>query len=388
LNPLGFGRVPRRRLALAILLCSSALGMFLVPYLAPVLRPVSQAASPPFVFAAAGDFGNSWNSTGETGKVVSGIAGSGASFAIALGDLAYATNASKSWCSNFKRIYKDVVVIAGNHDSGPSNYGPMDVYNQACPFSVPGAKLIPGTITDDNGTSYGYEYAFDYPALNPIARFILLTPNITWRCCGLSGIYLYNRGSTNYQWVSARIDEAKARGEWVIMGWHINPLSSNHVFDLPTDAWKLAFEKKVDLVISGHDHVYERTYQLSCGNDTPSCIGNGNSGSYGRGRGLEYVIQGTGGRPFSNILPDPVFVKGSQNNTQHGFVKYTVSSGTLAGQFVSVDGSFTDGFSISSTQGSSFLLQSTLLYGSYALPCVDESESFWARVLRRQFVGR
>lgn len=344
---------PRGRLILVfVLFLLAAVSLSLDPNLFQVQQI---AASSSFSFAAAGDWADSWGTSGETSKVVLAVAASGSDFAVALGDLAYTDSASnaQSWCGNFKSIYNNIVVVSGNHDSGESNYGPMDVYNQACPFSALGVSMIAGTIVDDHGTSYGYEYAFDYPASNPIARIILIVPSLDWSCCGLSGSYSYDAGTPNYAWVASRIDEAKALGEWVIVGWHKNGLSSTHGFDIGADIWNLMFEKRVDLVMSGHDHVYERAYQLSCGNNDVSCIANNSPDTYTRGAGVEYVIQGTGGQGLYSVAPDTVFVPAAQNDAEHGFIKYIVTSTTLSGQFVSVDGSFTDHFTISSSATSS-----------------------------------
>ncbi len=314
-------------------------------------RPVNPAASPiSFSFAVAGDWHNDWNGTGETRKVVTAIAQASPNFAIALGDLAYNDSAAvaKSWCLNYKSIFQNVLVVAGNHESGESNKAPMDVYNEYCPFPNIGASFIPGTIVDDHVTSYGYEYAFDYPADNPIARFILLSPDVQWKCCGLSGNFSYAQGSTNYQWVSNRIAEAKSRGEWVIVGWHKDPMSSVYpsVPQIWKDIWNLMFQKNVDLLLVAHEHVYERTYQLKCGIQSSYCISNNSPSTYQKGGGVEYIIQGTGGAPFHATGSSILFVRGEQSDLDHGFMKYTVSQSSLSGHFVSVDSGFSDGFTI------------------------------------------
>src|SRR5205809_7714567 len=74
-------------------------------------------------------------------------------------------------------------------------------------------------------------------------------------------------------------------------------------------------EAHVDLILVGHDHVYERSKQprvsSSCEsvNSTnrfdPSCVAaNGTRAAYAKGKGTVVVVQGVGGRSFDNVSID------------------------------------------------------------------------------------
>jgi hypothetical protein len=75
----------------------------------------------------------------------------------------------------------------------------------------------------------------------------------------------------------------------------------------------------VDLVLSGHDHTYERLVV----------------------RGLQYVVIGVGGRslyPFTNKQPGSKF----RDNSTFGAVRMAANTDTLVGQFVTIDGKVRD----------------------------------------------
>ena len=94
--------------------------------------------------------------------------------------------------------------------------------------------------------------------------------------------------------------------------------------------WKLLMLAKADVVLSGHDHHYERfALQDSNGAADPN-------------NGIRQFIVGTVG-----AYPSPVFFRKSQSeivNTQEsGVLKLTLNQGSYAWQFLTVqDGSFTD----------------------------------------------
>jgi hypothetical protein len=121
----------------------------------------------------------------------------------------------------------------------------------------------------------------------------------------------------------------------------------------------LLANEKVDLVLNGHEHTYQRTKQLATDPTTcptisptgynPGCvIDDGMDGIYPKGAGMIDVIDGTFGRPLYNASrsdPEaPYFAK--LDGSTHGFVQYTVTANELDASFVRVDGSLNDSFSI------------------------------------------
>src|SRR5712692_4024151 len=312
------------------------------------LEPKAMGAASSFTFTAAGDYGNDSPGT-QAGAVVSLVKATGPDFHLALGDLRYSSLNAQTWCQNFKTQFNNMIFIGGNHESGESDYGPTDQFARYCPFSLP-VSVIPGV---DPAHSYGYEYAFDYPAGSPLARFIMVSAGIQWACCNLTGSWAYAAGDPHYNWVASTIDDARARGiPWVIVGLHKNCLSSSNSCDSGSDLMNRLFSKKVDLYLVGHDHSYQRSYQLGCGDPNQflsNCVVT-TSSAMTKGAGTEYVIQGTGGEGNNAVCTSctesPYFA--SMMYSDFGVMKYTVSATSLTGTYRSATGSFTDSFAINS----------------------------------------
>ena len=166
----------------------------------------AEAAPTSFSFAAAGD--HSANS--RTTASLDLLASSGASFYVALGDMSYGQVTPESaWC-DYVRAHVGASfpfeVLAGNHeDNGPD--GLIENF----------AACLPDQLGGVNG-EYGKEYYFDYPAASPIARFILISPNLTF---SNGQIYQYTAGTARYNWLADTIDNARINGlRWVIVGTH------------------------------------------------------------------------------------------------------------------------------------------------------------------------
>ena len=401
---------PGRRRKIAKTMLVAAL-IFLASSLPTLSHPARAISAPSFTFSAAGDYGGI--TTGSNGQnVANKIAQQNPrpAFHIALGDLGYDTQNPANWCSNFKGIYPGtgsgaLVLVTGNHDTysvGPFTYGdgstgtPSDVithedghgfldtigssgpgYASACGLP-PGINWIGSgtssggyTCTTDNSltppTCYGREYYFDYPTSNPIMRFIFIS-------AGIGGPWPnYSVGSPSYNWLKARIDEAHSAGLWVAVALHKECLSDGTVHtscETTFDPFNLAITHGVDLWLDGHEHNYERSYQLSSctgsGNTVSSC--QKNTGTFVRGSGMVVNIIGTGGNgnyPIcsTNCSPKQDYFQrlcGSNNDigilqtsgcsNDYGFVKFTVDTNRILAQWVdacvSTPCGFTDSYSI------------------------------------------
>jgi hypothetical protein len=292
-----------------------------------------------FTFGAVGDLA----APGNTSMVglSKRLAAANGSFLLAIGDLSYVGQES-AWCTSIKSGTKDVLVLAGNHDLGGSE-GDIAKFVQFCPFTL-NAPLQAGPGTP----GYGYEYYFDYPATNPLARFILMSPGISNPLN-----YSYAPGSVHWNFVVNAVNSARSSGiPWVVVGDHkpcINDGTAN-----PCDMTQALFDKlvdlKVDLILQAHTHTYQRSKQLAHGPACPSVLAdnrfdgdcivdNGTSGTYAAGAGSVVVTDGVGGNDMHDVPldgSDPelgylVQAMGSNGNTQrkvpgYGSVVYTVSS--------------------------------------------------------------
>ncbi|HZT96178.1 MAG TPA: LamG-like jellyroll fold domain-containing protein [Chloroflexota bacterium] len=310
-----------------------------------------------FTFGAVGDFGANSNST----ATFTDMENSNLNFAIGLGDLSYdEITPASAWCQYVQQNMPNVPfeLISGNHESNGAD-GYISDFQQCLPNQMSG---MVGT--------YAHQYYFDYPASNPLARFILISPGLTFQDNGSTTTYSYNysAGGADYNWLANAIDSARAAGiKWVVVGMHKVCLTTGgSACDIGTDLENLLISKHVDLVLQAHDHNYQRSKQIafngsSCTGVDPStynanCVVNdGSSGTYQEGAGTVFVIDGTGGiddeygAVYSN--PDsPYFAawSGTNVNPQKGFMKYTVSSSGISAQFVpsTTTSNFTDSFNI------------------------------------------
>ena len=305
-----------------------------------------------FTFAAAGDHGA--NATAALS--LAALDASPASFYLALGDLDYdETTSDAAWCDYIHQHLPTkgpdfpFEVVTGNHEDDSMVDGYV-LNHAACLPDHLGATAGPGS-------QYGVEYSFDYPAGAPLARFIMVSPEL--KVNGTT--YHYVPGNPHYAWLKDTIDQAHAAGiPWVVVGMHYPCLSAGQYGCAEGSAlMNLLVNEKVDLVLHGHEHTYQRGKQLATDPTTcptisptgynPACVvDDGLDGVYPKGAGTVDVIDGTFGRSLyasSRADPEaPYFAK--LDSTTHGFMRYDVTATRLDASFVHVDGTFNDNFSI------------------------------------------
>ncbi len=294
------------------------------------------AQSTSFSFGAAGDFANGSN----FGNVTNSIRQQNPNLFLALGDLAY-TTAEQNWCSKWG-TFTNLLLVTGNHDSGESSSGNIETYIANCPRA--GVNIV--------GT-YGHNYYFDYPVNNPIARFVMVRPGVGGSYG--SGAISYAVGGTGYTFTSNAIDDARARGiKWVVVGMHKNYISvMEKGNEVGTPFMTLLFNKKVDLVLQGHEHGYERSKQLSCataGTYVASCV-SAAGGNFIQGQGLVIDVLGTGGQGFRGLNTTdseyPYFEKSTNVSSNYGWGKFIVSPSQIAYSYINVGGGgLVDSFTI------------------------------------------
>jgi len=289
-------------------------------------------------FAAAGDHGSGAATTAS----LRALASSGATFYLALGDLSYGSpRAEPSWCNLVKSSVGasyPFELVLGNHDDGSNGF--IDNF----------AACLPDRMGAHG--RYGVEYYFDYGTL---LRVIMIAPDVN--VGGES--YQYVQGNSHYAWLAQRIDEARAVGiPWVIVGMHKVCITvGEKKCEIGVDLMNLLIAKRVDLILQGHDHTYQRSKQLTCAFEksfVSACVADdGSDNTYTRGAGAVFVIAGAFGRSFAAIdTRDPeagYFARwmGDGANPTYGFVKYTVTPEQLSAQYVGTSGgTFTDSFSI------------------------------------------
>ncbi len=351
-----------------------------------------------FTFAAAGDMG-SLTGTGPAANSLRLLNIANPDFFLGLGDLSYNENVTGNiWCQQFKSSYNNIEVLPGEHDTGEGGVNDTSTthdYNQFvanCPFSLQSPSS--STCFNETGScfgEYGRQYYFDYPAISPLARFILISPGVynltgppacihrtcnaanNQTCIDMYGCWQYSWNDPHYNWTSTAIDGARNSGiKWVIVTMFKPCISAGKEnCSIGKALINLLVADKVDLVLEAHDHVYERSKQLSLNanclaipyNTTATfvdynadCVADdGSRGFYNPGVGTVINVLGTFGGGFNqlgttsyNKAEEPYFASlmGAQTpGSGHGFTEFTVTSTkiTVKTHFA---GSFQDSYSI------------------------------------------
>ncbi|WP_375425374.1 PKD domain-containing protein [uncultured Friedmanniella sp.] len=309
---------------------------------------VSAAPAVPEVhFTAAGDFAQTTN----TGSVLTALAATGGDATLALGDMSYgAVGGEQGWCdfvtSKIGTGYP-FELLSGNHESNGLN-GNINDFSACLPNQLPGAV----------GT-YGQQYYVDVPAGRPLVRMIMISPGLTYP----DGTWDYSAGSARYQWTAQAIDSARSSGvPWVVVGMHKPCVTvGKYACDSGSDLFNLLLSKKVDLVLSGHEHSYQRTHQLalstSCatftpGTYNPGCVADADS-SFAAGAGTVAMVVGTGGQLLYDVdAADPetryfASSSGLNSNPTYGFLDVHATADTLRASFVrAAGGTLADSFTL------------------------------------------
>ncbi|WP_210481474.1 PKD domain-containing protein [Naasia sp. SYSU D00948] len=298
-------------------------------------------------FTASGDFTANSNAR----AVFASIGELKPDLHLALGDLSYGVaGQEQAWC--------DAVIagvgagfpfelLSGNHESDGRN-GNINDFAACLPNQLPG--LI--------GT-YGRQYYVDVPRGAPLVRFVMISPGLAYP----DGIWSYAAGTARYHWTAAAIDGARSAGiPWVIVGIHKPCLSTGEYgCDPGTDIINLLLDKRVDLVLHGHEHLYQRTAQLTTDADCTAlqagvynagCVADADS-SMVKGAGTVFATVGTGGQVLREVhatdpeAPYMVANQGSNLNGTFGSLEVTATGTALSARFVrAAGGTFTDSFSI------------------------------------------
>ena len=137
-------------------------------------------------------------------------------------------------------------------------------------------------------------------------------------------------GSPQEQWLRA---DLSAHPNKCTLAYFHAPLYSSGQHGNSTSVrpfWEALYKANADVVLSGHDHDYERFAPQNP------------YGAFDSARGIREFVVGTGGtylRPFGTIKPNSQ----SRNASAHGVLKLTLNSGGYAWKFVPVAGkTFTD----------------------------------------------
>ncbi len=268
-----------------------------------------------------------------------------------VGDMAYGKGTDGQFQKNFFAPYdatlRNTVCWAsmGNHEGGTSRgisgTGPYyDAY--VCPTAAEAGGVASGT------EAY---YSFDIAD----AHFICLDSHDLDR----------SPDAAMAQWLRADLEQAKAK--WLIAFWHHPPYTlgshdsnkEQQLIEMRENFMPILESAGVDLVLTGHSHIYERSMLIDGAYHTPTVAenvvlddGDGNpegDGAYHKSEGLHpneghvSVVTGNGGASMSRRGTMPVM---REIIVEYGSVIVDIDGDTLKGIMLNKDGVTRDLFSI------------------------------------------
>jgi 3',5'-cyclic AMP phosphodiesterase CpdA len=274
--------------------------------------------------------------------------------AVAFGDLSYAGPGSEQeFCDLAGSLVGEatpIELLAGNHEEDTGEDGRIRNYAACLPDRV-------GAVGE-----YGTQYYFD---VGDLARFVMISPDLT-----IEGQHYYygpdDDGSDTPQlaWFKEAVSGAREAGiPWVVVGMHKPCISVGEYYcDVYQDLFTTVIEERVDLVISGHDHSYQRSKQISTGGGCdevvvdefdPACVVDEDD-ELQRGDGTVFLVAGSGGAELYPVNRDDpeagYFATAMGKNTEgnrSGFALLSISQDELTVRFAgSTPGEFEDRFSI------------------------------------------
>jgi len=268
----------------------------------PVSPPPPPPPPPPLpppppgsvVLVGAGDIANCSSSGDEaTALLLDNIAGT----VFTAGDNAYsngsATDYSQCYDPTWGRQKARTRPAPGNHEYNTSGAAPYYAYF--------GANAGPAGL--------GY-YSYDLGG---------------WHLISLNSNIAMSAGSAQEQWL--RADLAANTQQCVLAYWHHPRFSSGShgSSTAPQPLWQALYDYNADLVISGHDHNYQRFAP-----QTPT-------GAADPARGIREFVVGTGGTSHYTF-GTPIANTEAYNTDTYGVLKLTLSATGYSWEFIPVAG--------------------------------------------------
>lgn len=281
------------------------------PALAPTSTPsstrtptITPTATPALViFAAIGDYGTGDEAAASVANLVQSW---NPDLVITLGDNNYPLGEAETIDDHIGRFYQGFIFPY------QGSYGPGAMIN----------RFFPALGNHDLYTADGQAY-FDYFILPGNERYY----DFTW---GPVHFFCLNssdsepdgvgRSSAQATWLRERL--ANSASPWQVAYFHLSPYSSGYHGSIDWMRWPFA-EWGVDVVLSAHDHTYERLEV----------------------DGIPYVVDGLGGGPiyaFEEILPESRV----RYNASHGALLGIASEQSIVVQFIADTGEVVDAFEL------------------------------------------
>ena len=269
-------------------------------------------------FTALGDFGTGGSKQLEVLKQLT--AGRAGELLLTLGDNAYSSGTESELQSN---LFAPMATLLRQVPLFPSPGNHEYVTHSAQPY------LDNFYLPANNPQNTERYYSFDW---GPV-HFVSLDSNCS---TGTTGVCTM---SAQKSWLQQ--DLAATSRPWKVVYFHHPPWSSgSHGSSTRMrDTFAPVFEQYgVDLVLTGHDHNYERSKPMKGSAVAPSGT-----------RGIPYLVVGSGGatlRSFPGAQPSWTAFR---DNTTMGYLDVVVDGGTLTTKFISSTGTVRDTLTLTKT---------------------------------------
>ena len=245
---------------------------------------------------------------------------------IGAGDIAVCRNEDDSATASLIRTTPGTVFTAGDNVYPNGTLAEFRTcYEEAWGSFKDRTRPVPGNHDYNTKGAAGYYAYFGAAAGDPSEGWYAYDLG-AWRIYALNsncGIVRCDAGSPQERWL--RADLAANPRTCVAAIWHYPRFSSRGGHDNVAALWQALADANADLILSGHDHDYERFAPLDP------------TGAVDRIRGIRQIIVGTGGvglTSFGAIHP------GSEvrNNSTHGVLKLLLHPWGYTWEFVPVAG--------------------------------------------------
>lgn len=322
--------------------------------------PVVGSTKPVRVWAL-GDFGNSSQNQADCrDAIIKATTNQRPDVWIWLGDNAYDLGLDDEYQRHVFRVYQEsffkntsLYPAPGNHDYGNFEHDPTDISYYKI-FTMPSqgeAGGVPSGSEAYYSVDYGNVHAVSLDSQGELD----------------GGFRLYDTLSKQVQWLKK--DLAANKLPWTIVYFHHPPYTKgSHNSDTEEELVKIRenllaiLERfKVDLVLCGHSHVYERTHPIR-GHFGPADTfdpkkhivektSSPDQYIVGKnGQGVIYIVSGSGGQVGGQEEGYPLKAAKFYNNTVGGSLLLDFNNNRLDAKWICADGQVRDTFSITKTK--------------------------------------
>ncbi len=245
---------------------------------------------------------------GQTADIVDGGA---ADAVIALGDLQYEigrpSEYSNAYHPTWGRVKSITLPVVGNHEYM------CKTVTQGCSYPADGYYGYFGAAAGDPDEGWYREEIAGWTVLSLNSNCNAATPNKDFTDC--------NMGSPQYQWLQQQL---ATDGQCTIAAWHHPRFSSGDEHGSTPymqDMWTLLANNGVDLLLVGHEHIYER-------------FAPANAAGAAANPGLRQFTVGTGGRDRSTATAPHLGLSQAISDDAFGVLKLTLHNGGYDYAFV------------------------------------------------------